>query len=96
MFPEFDNDTGVSSVIVKTEKGRHLLSILKNPIIERKNIDQVLLYNPSLVFSKLAPSQSRKFWNMPLNMTFNARVNKARTISFWKRVYIKLKSFIYK
>ena len=94
MFPEFDNDTGVSSVIVKTEKGRHLLSILKNPIIERKNIDQVLLYNPSLVFSKPTPSQSRKFWNMPLNMTFNARVNKARTISFWQRVYIKLKSFI--
>ena len=55
MFPEFDNDTGVSSVIVKTEKGRHLLSILKNPIIERKNIDQVLLYNPSLVFSKPTP-----------------------------------------
>lgn len=27
MFPEFDNDTGVSSVIVKTEKGRQLLSI---------------------------------------------------------------------
>lgn len=94
MFPEFDNDTGVSSVIVKTEKGRQLLSILKNPIIERKNIDQVLLYNPSLVFSKPTPSQSRKFWNMPLNMTFNARVNKARTISFWQRVYIKLKSFI--
>lgn len=94
MFPDFDNDTGVSSVIVKTEKGRHLLSILKNPIIERKNIDQVLLYNPSLVFSKPAPSQSRKFWNMPLNMTFHARVNKARTISYWKRVYIKLKSFI--
>lgn len=94
MFPEFDNDTGVSSVIVKTEKGRQLLSILKNPIIERKNIDQVLLYNPSLVFSKQTPSQSRKFWNMPLNMTFNARVNKARTISFWQRVYIKLKSFI--
>ena len=94
MFPEFDNDTGVSSVIVKTEKGRQLLSILKNPIIERKNIDQVLLYNPSLVFSKPTPSQSRKFWNMPLNMTFNARVNKARTLSFWQRVYIKLKSFI--
>lgn len=94
MFPEFDNDTGVSSVIVKTEKGRQLLSILKNPIIERKNIDQVLLYNPSLVFSKPTPSQSRKFWNMPLNMTFNARVKKARTISFWQRVYIKLKLFI--
>lgn len=94
MFPEFDNDTGVSSVIIKTEKGRYLLSLLKNPIIERKNIDQILLYNPSLVSSKPASSQSRKFWNMPLNMTFEARVKKARTISFWKRVYIKLKSYI--
>lgn len=94
MFPEFDNDTGVSSVIIKTEKGRYLLSLLKDPIIERKNIDQILLYNPSLVSSKPAPSQSRKFWNMPLNMTFEARVDKARTISFWKRVYIKLKSYI--
>lgn len=94
MFPEFDNDTGVSSVILKTEQGRYLFSLLKNPIVERKNIDQVLSYNPSLVSSKPMPSQSRKFWEMPLNMTFNERVNKAISISFRKRIYVKLKSLI--
>ena len=94
MFPEFDNDTGVSAVIIKTDKGEKWVCSLKFPIMEKKTIDQVLADNPSLLQSKRQSYNSKKFWRIPDTFSFSERVNTAINLSFSEKIYLKLKSYL--
>ena len=96
MFPDFDNDTGVSAVIIKTEKGESLYSSLKWPIQEKKSIDQVISYNKSLLFSKPETYRCKKFWSLPLVYTFSDRVNKSVNLTIAEKIYSKITSLLLK
>ena len=96
MFPTFDSDTGVSAVIINTLKGDALFSQLEEINKEIKSLDQVISYNKSLLFSMPVPYSSRKFWKLPDGYSFEERVSRALSFSFFERAYIKINQMIKK
>lgn len=97
MFPEFDSDSGVSAVIVKTDKGRSLFSGINTPPlgIERP-LQEVVKFNPSLISSKPNSYISKKFWRLPNRFSFYDRVKKARSLNIIERLYVKIQTLLKK
>lgn len=89
-FPEFDNNTGVSAVFLKTLKGKELFVGLNGIKVESKDINQFISYNSSLIESRPRPYRSKKFWRLSDKYSFEERVNKARSLNLIERVYMKL------
>lgn len=96
MYPEFDNDTGVSAVIINTDKGSVMFNSLKDICVMHISVEDILSYNPSLRTSKPQPYISKKFWKMRNRFSFKERVNRARTLSIVERLFIKAKSYLSK
>ena len=94
MFPEFDNDTGTSCVIIKTDKGQNLFASISDIKKEEKTIEQVLLYNPSLIYSKPETIYRRKFWSIVGRYSFQDTVRKAMTLTIFERIAEKIKRTI--
>lgn len=91
MFPEFDNDTGTSCVIVKTTKGQTLFSSVKHIKKEIKALEQVLSFNPSLIESKPEGMQRRKFWRNVGKYSFSETCQVAMKLTIFERVMAKIK-----
>lgn len=96
MFPEFDHDTGVSSVIIKTLKGQQLFKELENLRKEERTIDDVVRYNPSLIISKKENYRRHKFWSLVGKYSFEDTVMKTMNLSWPERILSKLYGFIRK
>lgn len=96
MFPEFDHDTGVSSVIIKTLKGQQLFKELENLKKEERTIDDVVRYNPSLIISKKESYRRHKFWSLVGKYSFEDTVMKTINLSWPERILSKLYEFIRK
>lgn len=96
MFPEFDHDTGVSSVIIKTLKGQQLFKELENLKKEERTIDDVVRYNPSLIISKKESYRRHKFWSLVGKYSFEDTVMKTINLSWPERILSKLYGFIRK
>lgn len=90
MFPEFDNDTGTSCVIIKTDKGQKLFANICDIKKEKKTIEQVLSYNPSLFCSKPETIQRQKFWRIVGRYSFQDTVRKAITLNIFERAVEKI------
>ena len=94
MFPEFDHDTGVSSVIIKTLKGKQLFKELDNLKKEEKTIEDVVRYNPSLIISKKESYRRHKFWRLVGKYSFEDSVMKTIHLSLPERVLSKFYELI--
>lgn len=94
MFPEFDKDTGVSSVIVKSEKGGQLFSSIDNVKKEKKTIEQVLSYNPSLIHSKGEPYTRKKFWGNYGKYSLEETIAHAVHLNYFERAILKIKKIL--
>lgn len=93
MFPEFDNDSGVSSIIIKTQRGRDIFNNLGPIFKDTKSIDQVISYNSSLISSKPEPYLSHKFWKYSSKLSFEDCVKNACSLTILERIYLKLMTF---
>lgn len=94
IFPDFDNDTGVSSVIIKNEKGLRLFHSISDIKKERRTIEEVLTYNPSLLYSKSESYKRRKFWKNIDKYSFERNVQISNTLNLIERVFVKLKGIL--
>ena len=94
MFPEFDNDTGVSSVIIKSDTGERLFASIENIMKEKKTIKQVLSYNPSLVTSKAEPYIRKKFWKNVGKYSFEETIKRAFHLNYVERGVLKIKKIL--
>ncbi len=89
LFPEFDSDTGVSSVIVKTHKGQLLFKSIENLKKEKRTIDDVVRYNPSLISSKKENYRRSKFWRLVGTCSFEKTVNKTANLTLPEKLISK-------
>lgn len=96
MFPDFDNDTGVSAVIIKTEKGAVAFQNLEGLMSEEKSMEQIIECNPALNISNQQPEASRKFWKLRGEYTFKERVQKSLSPTLMERIVNKIKKLINK
>ena len=94
MFPEFDHDTGVSSVIIKTLKGQQFFKELGNLKKEEKSLDNVVRYNPSLIISKKEDYRRHKFWRLVGKYSFEDTVMKTIYLSWPERIISKIHELI--
>lgn len=93
LFPEFDNDTGVSCVIIKSNIGEQLFSSIENVKKEEKSIEQVIRFNKSLVISKHENFRRYKFWRQIGKYSFQESVDRAINLTLVERVASKFISF---
>lgn len=94
MFPEFDNDTGVSSVIIKSDAGERLFASIENIMKKEKKIKQVLSYNPSLVYSKTEPYIRKKFWKNVGKYSLEETIKRAVHLNYVERGILKIKKIL--
>lgn len=90
MFPEFDNDTGVSCVIIKTIKGQGLFNALNKIRKCERTISDVVRYNPSLIISNKESYRRRKFWRLVGKYSFEETVDKSINLSCPERIVSKI------
>ena len=90
MFPEFDNDTGVSCVIIKTIKGQGLFNALNKIRKCERTISDVVRYNPSLIISNKESYRRRKFWRLVGKYSFEETVDKSINLSCSERIVSKI------
>lgn len=86
ILPDFDDDTGVSAVIVNTEKGEILFHSLENIDFHRTSYEHVAKNNLALEVSCKEPPERTEFYAMS-NLKFNSRINRLCNISMKKRIY---------
>lgn len=97
VLPAMNNDTGVSLVLVQSEKGKEIFGLIK-PKIEYKEVglQQVVKINENVKVSAKEPQNRRQYFENIDNLTFNElynsyvkRSNSYETINLMKG-YIKL------
>lgn len=89
IFPDIDDDMGVSAVLLNTEKGVKCYTSLKLQAQEMC-YDDVLRYNPAICKSSLLPQKREIFWNMKGKSVF-FRVEKLCRISYLLILKSKIK-----
>lgn len=97
--PEFDDDKGVSLVILNSEKGRNLFESVKNDLnVLQININDFL--QPPLKDNWQMPQEWKDFWEYYNNHSFKKIIKKyipkPKKISFWRKVKIKCKLILKK
>lgn len=63
-FPEFDNNTGVSAVLINSIRAKELIASIQNISLLEYDFDTFFRYNPSLYHSVKHKRSSSKFWKM--------------------------------
>lgn len=71
IIPEIDDDTGISLVIINTEKGKNIIADIQSDA-EFYNVDlsRAVKYNPSLYSSVKEPYQRKNFFNDLKRLSF--------------------------
>lgn len=92
--PQFDDNKGVSLVIVNNEKGEEFFEILKDKInFIRTDINNSL--QPPLIGNYELPQERKQFWEDYKDMSFNDLVSKYAKENLYKKIKLKLKRLIY-
>lgn len=94
MFPEFDDDSGVSCVMIKTSKGKKIFDALEQVKKERKTLEQVLSYNPSLIKSTPESYYRKKFWKCVGKCSFDESIVKSINLNIIEKIVLKIKSVL--
>lgn len=85
VFPEMDDDKGISVVMVNTEKGQMLFDKIKESLIlNDKEIEIGLIekYNPSIIKASIAHKNRKNFFENIHNYEFDNLISKYCKISF--------------
>lgn len=91
IYPDMDDNTGVSFIILQSDKGKNLFKAMKHKVVSRSVIiNDVLQYNTSLVQSS-KPNQLRKFFFNELNV--ENTVNISALIKKYTKPDIQLKIY---
>lgn len=97
-FPEFDNDTGVSAMIVNTPKGQASVKDINGCEKRELPFNVFFGYNPS-VYRSVKPKHSRKkFWKYIREEKYNLQelIKKSSEQSIMERVILKLEKMLIK
>lgn len=92
--PKFDDDKGVSAVIVNTERGRVLIESLN---LDKRDVsyENVLKGNPSLEESAKIPLRYRNiFWSQPSSVDAITKVLSKMKPGFVRKCIVKVMNFI--
>lgn len=92
--PKFDDDKGVSAIIVNTDRGMDLIESLN---IDKHVVlyDNVLKGNPSLEESAKVPLKFRNmFWRQPFNVGAITKVLNKMKPGFLRKCIVKVANFI--
>lgn len=97
--PEFDDDKGISLVIVNTEKGRELFNYIKSKIVWKEtDFEESIKYNSAMYCSAIKPKGRDKFFENLENMTFDKLVDKytdkPKKVSIFRKFIRKIKKII--
>lgn len=86
--PEFDDDRGVSLILVNSKKGQHYLSLIEDKMsIIETDIDYAIKYNPSAIRPVHKHPKRNEFFNMlGTGIALNTAIEKCIKPSFIQRV----------
>lgn len=91
----FNDQKGLSLVIINTDKGNKLFNLILGQIIIKEfNINDSIKFNSSYYSCPNIPNEKDKFIEEIKNNDFEKVVNKYTKVSFLKRVKNKIKSII--
>ena len=90
LFPQFDGDTGVSAVMIKTKKGETLFDSIGNLTKTDRDLEEVLSFNPSLARSNKVSYYRKKFWRLPFKYSFEQRIKMTFNLSLFERFYLRI------
>jgi len=91
-FPDFDNDRGVSCVIVNSDKGKNVIELLEDCTMMKVPFSFFYKYNPS-IYKSVSLERSRYIFGRYIsqsNSSFEEMIKKAQQKSFIERVIIKI------
>lgn len=93
IFPEFNDDKGVSLLLVSSDKGRKLLEKAKNEVYTRScGLNTALQYNGACRKSADMPRRRAGFWKHLWKNDFNKTMKKFCKVSFFSRLKAKAKA----
>lgn len=91
ILPEMKDDLGVSMVIVRSEKGRNIFSMISDKmVINKVDYDLAIKGNKSEYCSVAMPVERNKFYIDMNNMDFSALINKYLCKSFKAKIKRKI------
>jgi len=94
-FPEFNDNKGISLVIINTQKGQMLFDKLSDKMdILQSDIEHALATNPSIVKSSLPNKRRGKFFADINNNSLEATINNCIRATFLGKVKMALDKFI--
>ncbi len=93
--PDFDDDKGVSAVVINTDKGQLWFDKL---LLKKCEMDynDLCLYNPAICKSVKLPPQRVKFYENYNKQSFVSLMNDLCRISYKRRFLNKIKGVFYK
>lgn len=94
--PKWDDDKGISLVVVHSEKGSEVLQLVSDKLfIEPTNLDEAVIYNAAMINSPSMNPKRRKFFNnINKNSDTMKLINKYTKIGFVDKVKSKIKAMI--
>jgi len=96
IMPEFDDDKGLSLVVVNSKKGQELFEkINKKIVLQNVNLNEAIKYNECMIKSVNIDKNREKFFDNINKMDFDKLVKKyTYRHSFIKKCFLKVKEFI--
>lgn len=92
ILPSFDDDRGTSLILINSKKGKEIFSSVTDKInYEKVDINQAILYNPSVVKSAdYNPKRDKFFEDLPGSADISQLIAKYTKVSFSKKAYTKV------
>jgi coenzyme F420-reducing hydrogenase beta subunit len=96
--PEFDDDNGVSILIINSSKGKELFNLVKKDLVYKEtDLDKIIEFNPSMIKSVTKDYNREQFFDNLDKMDFDKLVKKyTYKTPMYKRAITKFKNIIKK
>ncbi len=95
--PEFDDNRGCSLIIIHSDKGKELISHIKDEIaLFETDLNRAVDFNPSAVRSVALPERRKRFMRSIRSCNFERAYKKATTVTLTKRIIYRGRSLLSK
>ena len=97
-YPDMYNKSGVSAIIINTEKGKNIFASIKDDIIYKDcQLDEIISGNPSLRISGSYPNKRNEFFkDLEINTISDLSNKYVKKVSLFKKLINKSKRIIKK
>lgn len=97
-YPDMYNKSGVSAIIINTEKGKNIFVSIKDDIIYKDcQLDEIISGNPSLRISGSYPNKRNEFFkDLEINTISDLSSKYVKKVSLFKKLINKGKRIIKK